>query len=671
MRAEQILTRLKNVHRNGRGAASCCPAHDDRSPSLSICEGADGRILLKCFAGCSPEAIVAALGLQMSDLFARPSLAGPPPAPTRVANKALSIAELALAKGFSEAFLRDSFGLQDNSEGVLIPYYGIGGSPARTRLRTAIVAKDGSRWLAGAEPIVPYGVHRPRNDSGFLILVEGESDCWALWSAGFYAFGIPGATMAHVLKLEHVSGVQRIWLSREPDKAGRDFVLGVLHHLNEVGWQGEVQELRMPDGTKDPHELYLRDRSNFKDALMAAADIARPITLAEVEEEHAEAALHTVRADDVVVRRIEWFMRGRIPWGELTVFDGDGGLGKTSAALSLIAAATAGLPLPDGSTLAHHPRVIVLAEEDSLSTLKARLVVAGADLRLIRFVDYVQHEDGTKTSFTVPAHVPLLRRLVRQTGAELFYLDALFSHFDDGLNTHKSQDVRSALRPVAELAHESNIGIWTTRHWNKMSGTASSRGMGSVDIRNVARSVISFAKHPIRFDEEHLYVAAISKSNYGPPMDSLLYRIEAKPYFDDEGEEFEGGVGCVEWLGTDKTTADEVAGLPEPAEEKSARGEAREIILECLSTGDKPAKELDDYVDLHGIATRTYQRARRDLRQERIIARHGGGFAGPVCWSLIATDLHGPPQSPNGKIGGECAQVAMSAIANDMGQTQP
>jgi hypothetical protein len=56
-----------------------CPAHDDRSPSLSLREGQDGRVLIHCFAGCTHTAILAKLGLAQSDLFA-----GPPPSPAQV-----------------------------------------------------------------------------------------------------------------------------------------------------------------------------------------------------------------------------------------------------------------------------------------------------------------------------------------------------------------------------------------------------------------------------------------------------------------------------------------------------------------------------------------------------------------------------------------------------------
>jgi 5S rRNA maturation endonuclease (ribonuclease M5) len=66
---EQVLSRLPDRKETGAGFSACCPAHDDHSPSLSIKEAEDGAVLLKCFAGCSTEQVVAALGLRTADLF--------------------------------------------------------------------------------------------------------------------------------------------------------------------------------------------------------------------------------------------------------------------------------------------------------------------------------------------------------------------------------------------------------------------------------------------------------------------------------------------------------------------------------------------------------------------------------------------------------------------------
>ena len=67
---DRVLDRLERVRRSGEGWLACCPAHDDREPSLSVAIGDDGRVLLTCFAGCSPEEILAKLGLEWADLFA-------------------------------------------------------------------------------------------------------------------------------------------------------------------------------------------------------------------------------------------------------------------------------------------------------------------------------------------------------------------------------------------------------------------------------------------------------------------------------------------------------------------------------------------------------------------------------------------------------------------------
>jgi len=68
---ERVLTRLDSVVMRSTGWVARCPAHDDRNPSLSIREGEDGRCLVKCFAGCTAEAVVGAIGLTMADLFAQ------------------------------------------------------------------------------------------------------------------------------------------------------------------------------------------------------------------------------------------------------------------------------------------------------------------------------------------------------------------------------------------------------------------------------------------------------------------------------------------------------------------------------------------------------------------------------------------------------------------------
>ncbi|KWR89713.1 hypothetical protein [Cupriavidus sp. IDO] len=71
MSADTLLSRLDSVRQTGRGRWVCnCPAHESKSKqSLAVRELDDGRVLLHCFAGCSPHEVMFAVGLDMSDLF--------------------------------------------------------------------------------------------------------------------------------------------------------------------------------------------------------------------------------------------------------------------------------------------------------------------------------------------------------------------------------------------------------------------------------------------------------------------------------------------------------------------------------------------------------------------------------------------------------------------------
>lgn len=91
--SDRVLARFRNVRCSGRGWMARCPAHPDRNPSLSIRQE-HGRVLLHCFAGCSVEAICAAVGIEIRDLFTEPRLARKPEPPPIVRDAERQIATL-------------------------------------------------------------------------------------------------------------------------------------------------------------------------------------------------------------------------------------------------------------------------------------------------------------------------------------------------------------------------------------------------------------------------------------------------------------------------------------------------------------------------------------------------------------------------------------------------
>ena len=66
---DRLLSRLESVRQSGKGYTAKCPAHSDRSASLSVSEADGGKVLLHCFAGCHAADVLAAVGLTLAELF--------------------------------------------------------------------------------------------------------------------------------------------------------------------------------------------------------------------------------------------------------------------------------------------------------------------------------------------------------------------------------------------------------------------------------------------------------------------------------------------------------------------------------------------------------------------------------------------------------------------------
>jgi|GEM_PF-4001727 len=189
------------------------------------------------------------------------------------------ITEIADAKRLPIDFLL-RFARPCDDGSLLIRY----GEAYRPRYRGAAAAKHGSHWAtngkAGQRPIGPYGPGVGQYKGSVRIVVEGESDCWALWFHSFPALGVPGATMAHVLAGEHFAGVSRVYIHREPDAAGEAFVTSVAKRLRKIGYAGEI--LRFTCGEhKDPADMHAAiaddGQGGFRDSFESLLEAAVPV----------------------------------------------------------------------------------------------------------------------------------------------------------------------------------------------------------------------------------------------------------------------------------------------------------------------------------------------------------------------------------------------------------
>jgi energy-coupling factor transporter ATP-binding protein EcfA2 len=283
----EILERLERVQKSGDGWIACCPAHDDRSPSLSISEGTNGKLLLHCHAGCSFEEIIAALDLPKN---------GRAPAD-------LTVERLARAKGLPVRLLK-RWGVKELKPGLLKITYRDSDSRSdtiRQRLRTDLSAKEGSVWKKGSKPIVPYGLwmlEKMREKAPHLLLEEGESDAWTAWKQGIPALGIPGQSMHRTLELDHVKPFEELYVCIEADEGGRSFASNVKSRLRKIGYKGDVYALRFPDEAPDLNDLYRDDPDAFEERIGRMMEEAPTLDVWISEHEAVKGTAHDSRDGD-------------------------------------------------------------------------------------------------------------------------------------------------------------------------------------------------------------------------------------------------------------------------------------------------------------------------------------------------------------------------------------
>jgi len=261
-----------------------------------IWEDPDGNVGLKCFSGCSRKAICEAVQLTEQDLYVQdPTRKKRPARPTidvcdLMADKIIR-PDLLLSWGIvdGETTLYKNDGTPYPRKGVVIPYYKPDGTPyERYRLRTALKAKEGTCWngwnekTQGKAPeAIPYGLNRldQARKVGYLVIVEGESDCWTLWQWKIPALGLPGADMVSKLMIDYLRDIDRIYVMQEPDDAGQKLPENVYRHLQSIGYKGKVYALNLEERTecKDPNDLQKKDIKAFKSTFEEARQNARPL----------------------------------------------------------------------------------------------------------------------------------------------------------------------------------------------------------------------------------------------------------------------------------------------------------------------------------------------------------------------------------------------------------
>ena len=302
---------------------------------------------------------------------------------------------------------------------------------------------------------------------------------------------------------------------------------------------------------------------------------------------------------DIKREYVDWLWRFRLARGTLTLWIGDGGLGKSRASNDVAARISTGACWPDGGTAALGSVVILSAEDSASYTIRPAIEAAGGDVSRVAVLEAMRDADGQERTFSLATDLAMLEQLIETTGAALVVIDPLSAYFGTRLDSYRDTDVRSVLEPVAKLAERHQVVMLGIMHIGKATDRqARHRALGSVAFINAARLVFAIGMDP---DDPSRRLLVPVRSNICREAPPLAFRLEDAD-----------GVPQVVWEDGPiaEVSAETVLG-GRPVAEDDERHDADALLRELLEEDDWPmaAATVAAAGRAHGIHVRSLQRA--------------------------------------------------------------
>ena len=369
--------------------------------------------------------------------------------------------------------------------------------------------------------------------------------------------------------------VERVFLCLDADKAGEDACKRLAALLPDSVSVTRIQPCMKDWNDVLVHRAEIPNRNYFKSIVL--------------KEPSKPETVKIIRMSDVELTPVEWLWKPYLPFGKLSVLQGNPGEGKTYFAMHLAAACTNGKLLPNMERMEPFNVIYQTAEDGLGDTVKPRLIEAGADL------DRVLVIDDSEVQLTLSDE--RIEKAIVENNARLVIIDPIQAYLGADVDMNRANEVRPIFMRLGQVAQRTGCAILLIGHLNKAAGMQSlQRGLGSIDIAAAVRSVMFIGK--LKHDPT-MRILTHEKSSLAPPGASLAFSL--------------GDEGGFRWVGEYDITADEMLSGIEPQRETKTQ-QAKDLICALLAGGKQVLSEDIDKAALErGIPGRTVRDAKREL----------------------------------------------------------
>lgn len=602
----EILQHLEGVKgRNGTYMARC-PCHDDSTQSLSVSVGEENKILLKCFAGCSVEGIVGAMGLSMTDLFADDTRHSTYPTYNAPSNgqKPSKEAEYIYAGGQLKK----------------VKYRRSDGSKFCSWLH-----KEGDRWEKGRKDIPPglYQSHADLPDIFFL--VEGEKDVDNLKRAEMVAVSLPdGSQSKWEAAYNEVFRGKQIIILPDNDDPGKKYARMCAENIHAVAVVKVLDLVKvwpeMPPKADVSDLIQHFGQDEAMNMVIKLANESEPWEPEEVAEADPFLSLFKPLTD-FKEEEATWLIPGWVPEAQITLIAADGGVGKTTLWCNIIAALSSGRPcVLDSETQKRKPmKVAFCTTEDSVSKkLMKKLREAGANMRNIITMDAAADKEGALRNFKFGATE--MERFVRYFKPDVCVFDPVQGFIPPKVNMGSRNEMRDCMAPLIALGEETGTTFLVICHTNKRKGAyGRDRIADSADLWDISRSVIMAGYT----ESQGVRYLSNEKNNYEQLQETMLFSINGAGQIVREG---------TSWKRDKEYMLDAVVAKSAPK-----RDDCKDFILSTLRGAPGQCMKSDDLTkraEEYGYSFSTIKRVRKELKDEDVIETYatGSGRARNLTW---------------------------------------